>query len=184
LRFDRASVTELPFPDESFDAAVGNFIVLHLGEPERMAAEVARVLVPGGGAALSTWDLPGRARVFGAVLDAIADVGVAPPSEVPLGPSFFRFSEDVEFRNLLVGADFADVHVETVAFDHPLRSSDELYFAMLKGTVRTAALLRAADQRQREQVRESLSARLAPYRRDDAFAVPVSVKIGAGRKLR
>ena len=45
--FVEASVTELPFTDESFDAAVGNIVIQHVGEPEKAAGELARVLVPG-----------------------------------------------------------------------------------------------------------------------------------------
>lgn len=184
LHFERASVTELPFPDKSFDSAVGNFLVLHLGAPERAVGEAARVLVPGGGIALSTWDAPDRARLFGAVLDAIADAGVAPPSDVPLGHSFFRFADDTEFRNLLVGSGFADVGVETVAYNYRLSSANELHFAMLEGTVRTAALLRAASETEQDEVRRALERRLAPYRSGSGFDVPVSVKIASGVKLR
>jgi SAM-dependent methyltransferase len=182
LRFVRGSANDLPFADGTFDAAVGNFLILHLGEPERAAAELARVLVPGAGVALSTWDLPEHARLFGAVLDAISDVGVVPPTDVPAGPSFFRFAEDEEFMLLLSGAGFGDVRVSTVSFAHPLRSADELFFAMLEGTVRTSALLRAADEQQRESIRAELEARLEPFRTDDGFLVPVSVKIGAARR--
>jgi ubiquinone/menaquinone biosynthesis C-methylase UbiE len=45
--FVRASATELPFADESFDAAVGNIVIQHVGEPERATRELARILVPG-----------------------------------------------------------------------------------------------------------------------------------------
>ena len=184
LRFERASVTKLPFPDASFDAAVGNFMILHLGEPERAVEELSRVLVRDGALALSTWDQPDEARLFGVVLEAIADVGVAPPGDVPAGPSFFRFADDAEFRQLLSGAGLSDVRVETVRFEHELRSSEDLFVAMLEGTVRISALLRGADDRQRELVREALESRLSPYRRGTAFAVPVSIKICSGRKAR
>ena len=184
LRFERASVTELPFPDQSFDSAVGNFLVLHLGAPERAAGEAARVLVPGGRVALSTWDAPERARLFGTVLEAIADVGVAPPSDVPLGPSFFRFADDTEFRDLLAGSGFGNPEVESVTFDHRLGSADELYVAMLEGTVRTAALLRGVSEAERDEVRRALERRLAPYRTESGFDVPVSVKIASGVKQR
>ena len=50
LRFELADVTELPFPDASFDKAVAADLVEHLDDDAfgRMLSEVARVLVPDG----------------------------------------------------------------------------------------------------------------------------------------
>ena len=61
-QFIQASATQLPFADGSFDAAVGNMVIQHIGEPERAALELVRVLVSGGRLALSTWDAPERCR--------------------------------------------------------------------------------------------------------------------------
>jgi ubiquinone/menaquinone biosynthesis C-methylase UbiE len=44
----RAPAEELPFPDESFDAAVSVFVLCSVGDPERALSEVNRVLRPGG----------------------------------------------------------------------------------------------------------------------------------------
>jgi SAM-dependent methyltransferase len=50
LRFERADVGSLPFPDASFDKAVAADLVEHLDDTvlSAMLAEVSRVLVPGG----------------------------------------------------------------------------------------------------------------------------------------
>ena len=180
--FVQASVTELPFADESFDAAVGNIVIQQVGEPERAARELARVLVPGGRVALSTWDLPERSPFFGALLGAIADAEVPPPTEIPPGPSFFQFADETAFGALLLGAGFADVETDTVSFDFSLRSADDLITALADGTVRTGALLRAADDSQRRRIRAHLEARLAPWRRGERYAVPAPVKIASGQK--
>jgi SAM-dependent methyltransferase len=97
--FVEASVTELPFADEAFDAAVGNIVSQHVGEPERAARELARVLGRRGGVALSTWDAPERSPFFAALLGAIADAQVPPPSEIPPGPSFFQFADEAAFQS-------------------------------------------------------------------------------------
>lgn len=181
-RFVQASATELPFADESFDAAVGNFVILHIGEPDRALRELARVLVPGGRIALSTWDDPERSPFFGAILGAVGDAGVPPAADVPPGPSFFQFSDEALFVDVLTAARFEDVRTETISLDLSLRSAGDLVAALLEGTVRTAALLRAADDTQSDRVRESLETRLAPWRRGDAFVVPASVRIASGKK--
>ena len=47
-----ASAEELPFPDESFDAAVATFVLCTIADPARALAEIGRVLRPGGRLAL------------------------------------------------------------------------------------------------------------------------------------
>ena len=180
--FVQASVTELPFPDTSFDAAVGNIVIQHVGEPERAARELARVLVAGGRVALSTWDAPERSPFFAALLGAIADAEIPPPSEVPPGPSFFQFADEQAFGSLLLDSGFVDAAVDAISVELPLRSADELITALADGTVRTGALLRAADVQGRDRVRQSIEERLAPWRRDDGYIVPAAVKIASGTK--
>ena len=99
-RFFQASATRLPFADGSFDAAVGNIVIQHIGEPERAALELARVLVSDGRVALSTWDAPERSPFFATILGAVADAEAPPPTGIPAGPLFFQFADDVVFAAL------------------------------------------------------------------------------------
>lgn len=88
-RFVRASLTELPFDDDSFDIVYSNGVVHHLPETAQVIREFHRVLRPGGRAAVmvyhrdsfnyrftimtlrralvSTLLLPGASRVVGAI---------------------------------------------------------------------------------------------------------------------
>jgi ubiquinone/menaquinone biosynthesis C-methylase UbiE len=49
-RFVQRSLTELPFPDASFDLVYSNGVIHHIPETERVVAEFHRVLRPGGAA--------------------------------------------------------------------------------------------------------------------------------------
>ena len=180
--FVQASVTELPFPDASFDVAIGNIVIQHVGDPDRAATELARVLAPGGRVALSTWDLPERSPFFAALLGAIADAEVPPPSEVPPGPSFFEFADEGPFRRLLERAGFVEVETGTASVGVPLGSAQDLITALADGTVRTGALVRAADESQRSRIRAALEERLTPWRSGEGYTVPAPVKIARGRK--
>jgi SAM-dependent methyltransferase len=43
-----ADVSRLPFPDASFDTVLTTQVIEHVPQPERMMAEISRVLAPGG----------------------------------------------------------------------------------------------------------------------------------------
>ena len=184
LEFVQASAERLPFADGSFDAVVGNFLILHLGRPEHAAAEMARVLAPGGKVALSTWDVPERMRLLGVLLEAAHEAGAEPLAQIPVGPPFFRFADEPEFTALLERAGLSDVEVRTVSFTHRL--------------VRRGRAVEAASRRHRPH--ESAAARPAGTERwrasgppstgscgeytggDASVELPVSVKVAAGRK--
>ena len=183
LEFVQANAERLPFADRSFDAVVGNFLILHLGRPERAAAEMARVLAPGGKVALSTWDVPERTRLLGVLLEAAHEAGAEPPAHIPVGPPFFRFADEPEFTALLERAGLSDVEVRTVSFTHRLSSADELWKLLRDGTVRTRALLLGQPQPTLARIRAAFDRLVREYTGGDASVeVPVSVKVAAGRK--
>ncbi len=182
LDFREADAEALPFEDGSFDAVVVNFVILHLGRPERAVSEFVRVLTPGGRLALTAWDLPERARFLGVFLDAVAQAGATPPSDVPAGPPFFRFSIDEQFAALLRDRGLTDVEVNRIVFDHPISTADELWDGLLAGTVRTSALILRQPEPTRQRIRAAFDRLVAEYRRGDHFKLPVSVKLAAGDK--
>jgi SAM-dependent methyltransferase len=182
LDFRQADAEALPFPDGSFDAVVANFLVLHLGRPERAASEFARVLAAGGRLALTAWDLPDRARILGLFVDAVAAAGATPPADIPQGPDFFRFSRDDEFESLLRGAGLESVAVQTVAFTHPVASAEQLWDGVLRGAVRTTALIQGQSDEMRDRIRAEFDRLVSAYLSGDRLEVPVSVKLAVGRK--
>ncbi len=66
-RIVRASALALPFADASFDVITLWDVLEHLPDPQRVAAEIARCLRPGGRLALTTGDVESlAARLSGA----------------------------------------------------------------------------------------------------------------------
>ena len=182
VEFVRGNATELPFPDGSFDAAIVAFLLLHVGRPEEVVAEAARVVAPDGRAAFSVWDEPSRGRWLGVVFDAFTAAGAQPPADVPPGPPIFRFADENEFTRLLTGAGLVDVAVETVEFPLQLASSDELWSGLVDGTVRVRPMIVGQSAEMQRAIRAHFDELLEEYRTDDGFDVPVSVKLASGRK--
>jgi SAM-dependent methyltransferase len=182
LRFAEADAEELALPDASFDAVVANFLVLHLGHPERAATGFARVLAPGGRCAITAWGLPDRARLFGVFGEAVRAAGASAPASIPPGPDFFRFGADEELVRLLAGAGLRDVDVRTIEFAHEIHDVDELWRGMAEGTVRTRALLMLQSEATRTAIRRELDRLLEPYRHAGGFAVPVAIKLASAHR--
>jgi SAM-dependent methyltransferase len=59
VRFDEGFAEALPYPDASFDVVVSMFGIMFSPFPETVAAEMARVLRPGGRLALANWTQSG-----------------------------------------------------------------------------------------------------------------------------
>jgi SAM-dependent methyltransferase len=182
LEFRSGDAEALWCRDGMFDAVVANFLLLHLGRPERAAAEFARVLAPGGRVALTVWDVPAAARLNGVLVDALAEAGAGPPPGLPEGPPFFRFADEGEFAALLRGAGFQDVEVRTEAFTHVEASPDSLWDGLMRGTVRMAALVLGQPEATRRRIRAAFDGLVTAYETGGHLALPVSVKLASGRK--
>jgi hypothetical protein len=122
--------------------------------------------------------------MFGVFLEAVAVAGAGPPDGLPPGPDVFRFSDDVEFRRLLEGPGLVDVEVRRVAFTHRVSSFEDFWHALQVGTVRMASLVVGQAEEGRERIRASLERGVAEYAVPGGLDLPVSVKLGAGRKPR
>ena len=182
LEFRHGNAEALPFADGSFDAVVANFALLHIGRPERAAGEFARVLAPDGRLALTVWDVPGRARFLGALVEAVAAAGAGPPQDIPVGPPIFRFSDDQEFAGLLRDQRLEDIQVSTISFTHREPSPEALWRGLLGGTVRTSALVRGQPSEMQGRIRAAFDRIVQEYEVAAGLELPVSVKLASGRK--
>jgi SAM-dependent methyltransferase len=182
LEFREGDAEALPFSDCSFDAVIADFVLLHLGRPERAAAEFARVLRPDGRLALTVWDLPERARFIGVFLEAVAEAGANPPHDLPVGPPFFRFSDDDELAGLLRDQRLEDVQVRTIAFSLAESSPDAFWSGFLGGTVRTSALILGQSGETQRRIRAAFDRIVQQYRGGSGLELPVSVKVASARK--
>lgn len=81
IRFEEGDAEQLPYPDSAFDAVVTMFGAMFAPQPERVVAECARVLKPGGLLAMANFT-PGSltGRMFQVTArHAGTQLGIAPP---------------------------------------------------------------------------------------------------------
>jgi ubiquinone/menaquinone biosynthesis C-methylase UbiE len=182
LAFVEADAVALPFEDGSFDACVGGFVLNHLPAPEAAAAELARVLAPGGVLALSLWEPPALNRWLGVVGEALAEVGVPTPADLAGGPDAYRFADQEEMIGLLLRAGLRDAGVERVGTLARCRDGDALWDGVLGGSVRTSTTVLRQPETVQRQVRAAVERRLRPYRTPQGLELPARAVIGVARR--
>jgi SAM-dependent methyltransferase len=179
--FQEGDAQALPFADAAFDAVSMNYGLLHLDQPERALAEVARVLRPGGRFAFTVWAPPNQTLGFQMVLGAIEAHG---RMDVPLppGPPFFQFSDPAAVRSALEHVGLRDVQSTIVPQVWRFARAEEIFDAMLHGTVRTAALLRAQSPQALESIRSAITSKAAEFAKAGGIELPMPSVLSSGRK--
>lgn len=181
VEFREADAEALPFTTASFDAVLCNFGLGHFPRPELALAQFARVLVPGGVAALSWWQLP-RSRLNGVFLDAAREAGLTAPSDIPAAPPPDRFSDERRLEGLLRSAGLTDVRVSTLVWQVRVESLDSWWNGGLNSMVRAAAVIHGQPADARRRTREAFERLAGPYAVADGFLVPLVANIASGRR--
>ena len=104
IDYVHADAEKLPFANGEFDAVVSTFGVMFVGNPEAAAAELARVVKPGGRLALATWrpdsDDNNVFDMFGVMKRHMAP----PPAGAKPPPSPFEWGKAERVKELLASS--------------------------------------------------------------------------------
>lgn len=181
VEFQEGDAEAISFPDDSFDAVVMNFGMLHLARPERAMTEAARVLKPGGCFAFTVWAKPEEAVGFGIILKAIQAHG-NPRVQLPQGPSFFRFSDPAECERTLRATGFLNVRVASVPQVWRFAAPDQLFDSIYKGGVRITAILRAQSSDALEAIRTEAREAANKFIRHGVIELPMPAILASAAK--
>jgi SAM-dependent methyltransferase len=157
--------------DASFDAVLCREGLMFAVEPGRAAAEIARVMRPGGRVVTATWGRPADNPWLAIVMDsAAAQLGEpVPPPGVP-GP--FSLADAGVILDLWRGAGLVDVELRAVDIPLVASSFDGWWDARVALAGPLAQRLAALPPEDVAAMRARARDAAAPYARDDGYVFP------------
>jgi SAM-dependent methyltransferase len=127
VRLGRAEA--IPFNDHQFDAALAQLVLHFVSDPNVVAAELRRVVHPGGTVAACVWDFDGGMEMLRRFWDAALSIDGAAPDEART----MRFGRTGEIAELLDIAGLTGIAESTLEVHSTYRDFDELWSGFLAG---------------------------------------------------
>jgi len=103
IQFRQCSANDLPFPDKTFDLAVGRLSAMFFVDPVRGIREALRVVRNDGAASFAVWG-PEEANPFFSTLNDVFDRFVDVSTQDPDAPDAFRFAAPGKLAGILKNA--------------------------------------------------------------------------------
>lgn len=168
-----ASAEALPFRDATFEAALAQLVLTFVSDAPRAAAEMARVVRPGGVVATCSFEADGfgPARAF---WEAARRLDPAAPDDARL-----PFRRAPELVDLWTGAGLRAVRAGTFAFEVDYDGLDDLWAMFAAGVGPTGVYFLKQPEERRAAIREALHDVLGRPRA--GFSLPARVVAVAGR---
>jgi SAM-dependent methyltransferase len=171
---------DLPFPDGCFGAAVGNFVINHVGDPAAAIAEFRRVVGRGGRVAVTIWPYPQPPvqRLWWQVFDA---AGAARQTEMLAPPQDKDFARTRDgLSGLLREAGLDDVRCAVVTWTHRVDPED-WWSGPANGIGMAGLMMRSQPPSMIARIRREYDQAIADYRDGDGLlALPAAALLASG----
>ncbi len=138
IRFRQCSADDLPFPDRTFDVAVGRLSAMFFVDPVKAVREALRVILEGGYVSFVVWG-PKEANPFFSVIADVIDRFVEGPPEDSGARDVFRFAVSGELAGILQQAGAKNVVERRLDFQIEAAVSFEQFWQLrteMSGTLR------------------------------------------------
>lgn len=181
VTFRPADVSALPFDAGSFDAVISRFCLMFLPDVPKAAAEIARVLKPGGYVAAAVWSTPDGNPFIRAAIDVIktfTDV----PTPAPDQPGIFRLAKPGDLLGMMEHAGLTGLADDEVRAESPFASSQEFLDNLLDIAAPIQNLMAKLTPAQQESAKDGIKRAVESYRRGTGLALPMAIRVVTARK--
>ena len=175
----QADAQALPFRDAEFDRVVSGLVMNFVPGQARAAAEMARVLRPGGEAALYVWDYAGKMEMMRRFWDAA--VALDTRAQGLDEAQRFPVCRPEALQALFESAGFARVEARAIDVPTHFRDFDDYWTPFLGGQAPAPAYCMSLNEGARAALRERLRASL-PTEADGSIPLVARAWAVKGRK--
>lgn len=169
-QFRQGDAMALPFPDDTFDAAVMPLVIFFVPDPARGVAEMARVVSPGGSVTAYAWDMLGDGFPYEALHAEMRAMGL----DVPVPPSRDASRLDV-MCDLWGGAGLDAVETRAIVVQRTFADFDD-YWTTIRGGPSVSTKLKSMAPEQLALLEARMRTRLVP---DAAGRITCSARANA-----
>ncbi|HEY6261536.1 MAG TPA: methyltransferase domain-containing protein [Nitrospiraceae bacterium] len=181
VAFPTGDATTLPFEANSFDAVTSRFCLMFLPEVPKAAAEITRVLRPGGWIAAAVWSAPEKNPSISLSMEAIKKVVDLPPPD-PTAPGIFRLATPGDLAGMMQQTGLIDVAEQEFLAEWSYASADEYYTSLTEIAAPVQNLMANLSTDQIQEVRRLITQAAIPYQRGNRITFPIAVRMVAARK--
>jgi len=181
VAFRPADVTMLPFEASSFDAVISRFCLMFLPEIPQAVAEIARVLKAGGYMAAAVWSLPEKNPYLRIPMDVIKQFIELPPVD-PTAPGIFRLAKPGELAGMLEQGGLHDVTEQELLSEVEFLSPQEYMASLMDIAAPIQNLWAKLSGQQQRDAEQRIVQMVESHRRGRILALPIAVRMVAGRK--
>ena len=178
--FREADAQNLPFPAAGFDRVVSGLVLNFVPDQLRAAAEMLRVIRPGGEVALYVWDYAGKMELMRHFWDTATALDPR-AAEMDEGKRF-PICHPEALQRLFEAAGLADLETGAIDVATVFRDFDDYWFPFLGGQGPAPGYCVSLAEEARTSLRERLRGRL-PARPDGSIHLIARAWAIRGRKV-
>jgi ubiquinone/menaquinone biosynthesis C-methylase UbiE len=153
-KFQQGDAMALPFPADSFDAAVMALVIFFVPDPAKGVAEMARVVGPSGTVATYAWDMLGGGFPQEQIRAEMRAMGLKPPA-----PPSSDASRIEALRDLWTGSGLEAVDTREITVQRTFADFDEFWSINIRGPS-IGSVIAAMASSDAERLKTAVRARL------------------------
>ena len=181
ITFQTGDVTRLPFEDASFDAVTTRFCLMFLPEIPKAVTEIARVLKPNRWVAAAVWSAPDKNPYLKIPIDIIKQYIEIPPPD-PTAPGIFRLAQPGALADMFHHVGMRDSAEQEFLGDVRFAAAEEYVSSLMDIAAPIQNLWAKLGPAQQTDARARIIHTAEQYRVGSAIALPIAVRMVAGRK--